>query len=151
MTQNDNCTDVEAKIEGFRQTLSAFAFTSPTGGPRRSPRNLSAKAPIQVSKDSRSSLQLPVLSTPHSNVASKKITGSAGKKSSHKRATPTVKEELLGTLPEKKAKSAAKVKRKRGYAHPDTYAHLNPLQDHLKPDLDIMFCGIKLSSALTLM
>ncbi|KAJ6502433.1 uracil-DNA glycosylase-like protein [Mycena sanguinolenta] len=33
-------------------------------------------------------------------------------------------------------------KQKRSYAPPETYAHLRELQDHLKPDLDVMFCGI---------
>ncbi|KAF8523411.1 uracil-DNA glycosylase-like protein [Gautieria morchelliformis] len=31
---------------------------------------------------------------------------------------------------------------KRGYAHPEAYAHLNTLKDHLAPSLDVMFCGI---------
>ncbi|KZT07920.1 DNA glycosylase [Laetiporus sulphureus 93-53] len=31
---------------------------------------------------------------------------------------------------------------KRGYAPPETYAHLEPLQDYLKEELDILFCGI---------
>ncbi|KDQ53779.1 hypothetical protein JAAARDRAFT_72403 [Jaapia argillacea MUCL 33604] len=31
---------------------------------------------------------------------------------------------------------------KRGYAPPETYAHLNFLHDYLKEDLDVMFCGI---------
>ncbi|KAJ7271902.1 uracil-DNA glycosylase-like protein [Mycena haematopus] len=33
-------------------------------------------------------------------------------------------------------------KQKRSYAPPETYAHLRELQDHLKPDLDVIFCGI---------
>ncbi|KAJ7285981.1 uracil-DNA glycosylase-like protein, partial [Mycena rebaudengoi] len=35
-----------------------------------------------------------------------------------------------------------KKKLKRSYAPPETYAHLRELQDHLKPDLDVIFCGI---------
>ncbi|KAG2003673.1 hypothetical protein CC2G_004262 [Coprinopsis cinerea AmutBmut pab1-1] len=33
-------------------------------------------------------------------------------------------------------------KPKRGYADPSVYAHLRPVNDNLKPDLDIIFCGI---------
>ncbi|KAJ7940512.1 uracil-DNA glycosylase-like protein [Mycena leptocephala] len=33
-------------------------------------------------------------------------------------------------------------KQKRSYAPPETYAHLRELQDHLKSDLDVIFCGI---------
>ncbi|KAJ8520030.1 hypothetical protein ONZ45_g3062 [Pleurotus djamor] len=33
-------------------------------------------------------------------------------------------------------------KAKRGYAPPEAYKHLNPLTDCLKPDLDVVFCGI---------
>ncbi|KAJ7741534.1 uracil-DNA glycosylase-like protein [Mycena maculata] len=33
-------------------------------------------------------------------------------------------------------------KQKRSYAPPETYAHLRELQDHLKQDLDVIFCGI---------
>ncbi|KAJ7109501.1 uracil-DNA glycosylase-like protein [Mycena epipterygia] len=33
-------------------------------------------------------------------------------------------------------------KQKRSYAPPETYAHLHELQDHLKQDLDVIFCGI---------
>jgi len=32
---------------------------------------------------------------------------------------------------------------KRTSAPPETYAHLSGLQDWLKEDLDVMFCGIK--------
>ncbi|CAE6422969.1 hypothetical protein ACGC1H_002778 [Rhizoctonia solani] len=31
---------------------------------------------------------------------------------------------------------------KRGYAPPEVYAHLNPVQDNLDYDLNILFCGI---------
>ncbi|KAF7338195.1 UDG domain-containing protein [Mycena venus] len=41
----------------------------------------------------------------------------------------------------KESKASFK-KQKRSYAPPETYAHLREVQDHLKPDLDVMFCGI---------
>jgi len=47
----------------------------------------------------------------------------------------------LGDSPSKRAKLATP-KQKLGYAPPETYAHLNHLQDHMKLDLDILFCGI---------
>lgn len=33
-------------------------------------------------------------------------------------------------------------KQKRSYAPPEAYAHLRELQDHLKQDLEVVFCGI---------
>ncbi|KAJ6623525.1 uracil-DNA glycosylase-like protein, partial [Mycena sp. CBHHK59/15] len=33
-------------------------------------------------------------------------------------------------------------KQRRSYAPPETYAHLHELQDHLKENLDVIFCGI---------
>ncbi|TFK49245.1 hypothetical protein OE88DRAFT_400417 [Heliocybe sulcata] len=39
--------------------------------------------------------------------------------------------------------SPKKLKTKRGYATPETYAHLGLLQDYLERHLDVMFCGIK--------
>ncbi|KAK0500393.1 uracil-DNA glycosylase-like protein [Armillaria luteobubalina] len=38
--------------------------------------------------------------------------------------------------------SPSKKKLKRGFAPPETYAHLNLLPDHLQLHLDIVFCGI---------
>ncbi|KAK7020511.1 UDG domain-containing protein [Favolaschia claudopus] len=42
----------------------------------------------------------------------------------------------------KPSRSPSPKKLKRGYAPPEAYAHLHELQDHLKPDLDVIFCGI---------
>ncbi|KAJ7774969.1 uracil-DNA glycosylase-like protein [Mycena metata] len=39
-------------------------------------------------------------------------------------------------------KSRSPKKQKRLYAPPETYGHLRELQDHLKLDLDVIFCGI---------
>ncbi|KAJ7125479.1 DNA glycosylase [Mycena crocata] len=39
-------------------------------------------------------------------------------------------------------RSPKKQKQKRAYAPPETYSHLRELQDHLKEDLDVIFCGI---------
>jgi len=38
--------------------------------------------------------------------------------------------------------SPSPTKRKRGYATPETYAHLDDLPDILANDLDVLFCGI---------
>lgn len=40
------------------------------------------------------------------------------------------------------ARTPSPKKSKRGYAAPEMYAHLNFLQDYLKEELDVMFCGI---------
>ncbi|TDL22054.1 DNA glycosylase [Rickenella mellea] len=48
-----------------------------------------------------------------------------------------------GGLPVPRSLSSSPFKKlKRGYAEPGVYAHLNFLQDYLREELDIMFCGI---------
>ncbi|EAU82985.2 hypothetical protein CC1G_09247 [Coprinopsis cinerea okayama7 len=42
-----------------------------------------------------------------------------------------------------RSRGSSPKKPKRGYADPSVYAHLRPVNDNLKPDLDIIFCGIK--------
>ncbi|KAJ7685316.1 uracil-DNA glycosylase-like protein [Mycena polygramma] len=54
-----------------------------------------------------------------------------------RRASESDTKETKITSPERSPK-----KQKRSYAPPETYAHLRELQDHLKPDLDVIFCGI---------
>ncbi|TFK70692.1 DNA glycosylase [Pluteus cervinus] len=50
------------------------------------------------------------------------------------------------TVPKKEEEEDIKAKKnskeKRGFASPDKYAHLNELPDHVREELDILFCGI---------
>ncbi|KAH9943532.1 hypothetical protein B0H21DRAFT_748836 [Amylocystis lapponica] len=50
------------------------------------------------------------------------------------------KDEILDVRPGRVSK--AQVKIKRGFAPPEQYAHLRPLQDYLQEGLDVIFCGI---------
>ncbi|PCH44660.1 DNA glycosylase [Wolfiporia cocos MD-104 SS10] len=120
-------------VQRFSETLASFSFT-PTQP--RSPRKLKRE-----STDGDDAL--PVLSSPSRKSWGRK-TRIEVKRETHASARATAKEELLcATSPEAAAKVNAKAaKGKRGYAPPENYAHLEPLNSYLKEELDILFCGI---------
>lgn len=125
----------DAELESFRTALASFAFVSPAG-PRRSPRNRNTPEILNVSEDKD---VLPVFSESTLYVPARKKVAAALKPRAGKQ---TIKEEIIGDLIPQEAKALIKTIGKRGYAPPETYAHLEPLEDHLKEELDIMFCGI---------
>ncbi|KAF9818044.1 hypothetical protein IEO21_03005 [Rhodonia placenta] len=119
----------DAELESFRTALASFAFVSPAG-PRRSPRNRNTPETLNVSEDKD---VLPVFSESTLYVPARKKVAAALKPRAGKQ---TVKEEIIGDLIPQEAKALIKTIGKRGYAPPETYAHLEPLEDHLKEELD---------------
>ncbi|WVO15510.1 hypothetical protein L204_103168 [Cryptococcus depauperatus] len=59
-----------------------------------------------------------------------------------KKRTYAESEKELSGSPSKKAASKA-IKKPRGYASPEVYQHLRPVNDLLSDNLDLVFCGIK--------
>ncbi|KZT37867.1 DNA glycosylase [Sistotremastrum suecicum HHB10207 ss-3] len=120
----------------LRKTLSVFSYVS-FESPRRSSRN-----PALVNTR-----------TKNADVKEEEPRDDLAAVTPRKRRQAVDDEEGLNDLepedptpsPVKKARkspSKKSPKPRRGYAPPETYAHLNLLQDHLDYDLDIVFCGI---------
>ncbi|KAF7363546.1 UDG domain-containing protein [Mycena sanguinolenta] len=83
----------------------------------------------QYSYDSPPSNTEPLRRSPRKHVPSRSTSSSSVKR-------------LASESVDMKETKISPKKQKRSYAPPETYAHLRELQDHLKPDLDVMFCGI---------
>ncbi|KAL5498572.1 THP1 [Sanghuangporus vaninii] len=119
MIQPTEDVEEEAKIEEertstFRLKLEEFSFKSPQTSP--------------VRRSTRSNL---TLTTTKCSPGTPNLVSQTPVTVSRKRTSVSMEEE-----------SPTKTKKKRGYAPPETYAHLNYLTDCLGEYLDVLFCGI---------
>ncbi|KAJ6547691.1 uracil-DNA glycosylase-like protein [Mycena capillaripes] len=115
MKEEDTADDSalnNSPLEQFRSSLSQFSFDSP---PQKELRR-SPRKPVPVRSPTGSSV--------------KRLASESGFN------TDDVKETKI------LSRERSPKKQKRTYAPPETYAHLRELQDHLKADLDVIFCGI---------
>ncbi|KZV62720.1 DNA glycosylase [Peniophora sp. CONT] len=159
----EECIESQAETEehnakaqsNLRSLLTSYSYRTPTLAtppslPRRSPRNLSNDSPLKPStfyvKAETESFTLPL--TPTSNVKTRVgRTGSSLLPKKRKRESEEDDCLPLPLSPPDRAQTSslsgkAMKKQKRGYAPPETYAHLKGLPDHLAYELDIIFCGI---------
>ncbi|KAL4244427.1 Uracil DNA glycosylase family 2 [Abortiporus biennis] len=138
--QAEYSTGSPGSIEKLKATLTEFKFVSPL--PRRSPRNLTVKTETQDEDTG-----LPSFS----------VMGSKRRKTKTKKEIKDELEPQLYTSPDtpkpipssrkrtvgkELSQSSSSKRLKRGYAPPEQYAHLNFLQDYLRENLDVVFCGI---------
>ncbi|KAA1475236.1 DNA glycosylase [Dentipellis sp. KUC8613] len=128
----------------FRTSVALYAFTpspsegpSPASGLRRSART-AARLQYIVKKEEPADGDDDVLPTINA------LPTPPG--SSRKRKASKMEEEDEDFKANGIGKTPSKVQKgkfgKRGYAPPETYAHLRELNDHLAENLDVMFCGI---------
>ncbi|CAL1708129.1 unnamed protein product [Somion occarium] len=119
--------------EKLKASLETFKFTSPL---RRSARNHSSvKQEPDVEESLSTSDNWTVLTTsglPEIKQDIEPLLSLTIPSTPRKRK---LKQESAGSSPRAK-------KPKRGFAPPEQYAHLNFLQDYLKENLDVMFCGV---------
>ncbi|THH20307.1 hypothetical protein EW146_g1012 [Bondarzewia mesenterica] len=120
----------------LRSTLSQFKFTPPSSkSPLPLRRSLRIRNTFKIKLEDDHTLRSPPDSSNTRKRSASQIrgqemsNGGSGRKGGRK-----VKKKESNASPTKK--------QKRGYAPPETYAHLQALDDHLKMDLDIIFCGI---------
>ncbi|KAF5380177.1 hypothetical protein D9615_006216 [Tricholomella constricta] len=110
----------DAKVlSGFQVSLASFAYKNPVA---RRPPSLSSQG---SKKDS----------------LKRRLESSDADEASASGSQPSLvkqEESITGTL----GPSPKKRKQARGYAGPETYAHLRVLQDVLTEGLDVIFCGI---------
>ncbi|KAJ7449934.1 uracil-DNA glycosylase-like protein [Mycena latifolia] len=119
MKEEEDIADNSAALNQFRTSLSQFSFGSPDKQElRRSPRKL-----------------VPVRASP-----SKSVRTSPSKRQASESGFSERETKAAGSSSRERSRSPKK--QKRSYAPPETYAHLRELQDHLKQDLDVVFCGI---------
>ncbi|VDB87785.1 unnamed protein product [Peniophora sp. CBMAI 1063] len=145
-------TDAKAETV-MRGLLASYSYRTPTATPgpqalpRRSPRNLTNMSTAKRS-DTPAKLEPGIVTLPITPVslAKRRVTPTS---SSRKRKHEAVDDDYLPLPPPLKrhpsapsSRSKAQKKQKRGYAAPETYAHLNGLPDHLGFELDVLFCGI---------
>ncbi|KAL5521716.1 THP1 [Sanghuangporus sanghuang] len=120
MTQPTEDVEEEVKIEEertstFRLKLEEFSFESPQTSP--------------VRRSTRSSNL--ILTTTERSPGTPNLVSETSSTVAKKRSNVSIEDE-----------SPTKTKKKRGYAPPETYAHLNYLTDCLREYLDVLFCGI---------
>ncbi|TFY54345.1 hypothetical protein EVG20_g9740 [Dentipellis fragilis] len=128
----------------FRTSVSLYAFTpspsegpSPASGLRRSARTavrlqyiVKKEEPADDDDDVLPTIN--ALPTPPGSSRKRKATAMNAEDADFKANG-------IGKTPSKVQKGTTG---KRGYAPPETYAHLRELNDHLAENLDVMFCGI---------
>ncbi|KAL5476907.1 THP1 [Sanghuangporus weigelae] len=120
MTQSSEDAEEEVNIEEgrtstFRLKLEEFSFKSPQTSP--------------VHRSTRSSNL--TLTTMKRNPGTPNLVSETTSPIARKRSNVSTEDE-----------PPTKTKKRRGYAPPETYAHLNYLTDCLEEYLDVLFCGI---------
>lgn len=138
-------TKAEANLRGL---LASYSYSTPTPTPqslpRRSPRNFSSSSPLNPSafavNAEAENVTLPL--TPTSNVKAR--VARTGSSSSSKKRKHEPDDDNCLPLPLSPSTTSlsgkASKKQKRGYAPPETYAHLKGLPDHLAYELDGKLC-----------
>ncbi|KAL6299337.1 uracil-DNA glycosylase-like protein [Sparassis latifolia] len=163
VSETDDSDVVEgdaASIQHLRTTLTAFKFVGNPGGTKTSPQlqNATGALDSNVTGSSNMSYSTPLPRTEQSPA----LRRSPRKPKSVAKVEDRNAELILQTTPERsvsislkdgvlgsqsstspsRRKLKSRVQIKRGFASPETYAHLLPLQDYLKEELDVLFCGI---------
>ncbi|GBE89248.1 G/T mismatch-specific thymine DNA glycosylase [Sparassis crispa] len=163
VSETDDSDVVEgdaASIQHLRTTLTAFKFVGNPGGTKTSPQlqNATGALDSNVTGSSNMSYSTPLPRTEQSPA----LRRSPRKPKSVAKVEDRNAELFLQTTPERsvsislkdgvlgsqsstspsRRKLKSRVQIKRGFASPETYAHLLPLQDYLKEELDVLFCGI---------
>ncbi|KAG2138509.1 DNA glycosylase [Suillus clintonianus] len=128
--EEDPCNiDAEASVtEKFRASVTKFTFSTP------------CQPQVNPAATTVDSSELPTLRR------SSRVKAVTSRKLEIKRDVDA----LISTSPAKRKRKAPDAslsknsikKHKRGYAPPETYAHLSPLTDCLAYGLDVVFCGI---------
>lgn len=110
------------KVTLIRQFISKFAYTSRTSSPSK------VVTRSHPSTPSRSKIDEDDHSVPSSE--------SSRFKKGSQTPSPLIKRKKPYSEDSESLAGSSSPKKKRGYAPPGTYAHLNSLQDYLKNDLD---------------
>lgn len=122
--------EASCHVETFRAQISRFSMVVPSLGPATTPRKIPQKTSSRTNNHALTRLASDTL--PNSSISPEKL------------ALPCKRLAIDRTegspSPGKKAK--------RGYAAPETYAHLKPLGDYLKENLDgqsiVIDCDVSL-------
>ncbi|KAJ7709780.1 uracil-DNA glycosylase-like protein, partial [Mycena rosella] len=113
MKEEDISDDPAITLNEFRSSLSQFSFSSDSKPELR-----------------RSPRKPAIRASPYGSPTKRQASESGSSQRDDKVAASSSRER-------------SPKKQKRSYAPPELYSHLRELQDHLKQDLDVIFCGIK--------
>ncbi|WWD06815.1 hypothetical protein V865_004910 [Kwoniella europaea PYCC6329] len=140
--------------KAFINHLAKYAYssnstsTSPSklAGPSRLVSPSKAKRPVvEIPTSPRKRRSLP--STPVRQKGRRSIEGKEESESEYEEPAITPIKKKRGRASDEVGtagvKGKGKAKKPRGYAPPELYEHLRPVNDLLRDDLDIVFCGIK--------
>ncbi|KAF8056608.1 uracil-DNA glycosylase-like protein [Lyophyllum atratum] len=128
---NDISTEMSTStaLSGFRASLASFAFVPDPGKRRSESKGESVK---RSPKSPNLNFGIHASQTALDVKEEASITRTSGPSSRKRKRSET----RASASPRKKQVEP------RGYASPETYAHLRELQDHLAEGLDVVFCGI---------